>query len=772
MGAGMSLKNMSLSVLTALEKDTCLPSLDGFREELARLKERMQDDVFRIAVVGEFSSGKSTFINALLGKDVLSHASKETTAVLTQIVNVSPDDPRVGTGLVRRKDGTEQEICMDELREYTTTMSARHAVAQEIASVDIYTPLLHAERPLMLIDTPGLNGVASGHLDQTIRVVQEAHACIYLLQLRGLTKEDLAFLRDYLMPNQQNFIFVQNFIDAFNPMEGERVEQRLPLLEKTLREEVFAESKHHTFDVCGVSALKELAGRDHALTRIYQDSVEELDEAARVRLREESHFADFRALMAEKFDESRLDEIQYSGTANAVLQWAKGLLIRIDMRTAEASEIYESSRERQAAEKLERIKQRLIASRAERLQAMEGYIGRELRETKEDVRRALKDAAERIEGEIRSQLAACRRPEEMQQVKDGIPNMMESRFKGAQQSILEETEISIRLLHRKLVERVEAYSGIGGVTGVVQTLGMDELPVMQTMKQENGHIRERELQLAELRAQEENLVRQLAKDRQAVAAAQRDVQCRVREEDDAVRAWRAVHKKMCDMGDRPVPIMREQEVAVERDIPIIGPILDLISTKMEIRLIADDSEGEDWDDAYRELQVEQNNRLIHHDKIRKDKAKYEQILQHYQQNAAANERKIRDLEARIRASEEALHQERLLDEAARKHAMQEYLRQWGKRLGDRVRTYLSSVVGEDGESEGLLAAWGACLGRVQQEMQETAHRMYDEAEKRKIAQLDAAKEAQLPALMHEIQELTRAQELLKQSIGQMEGMAS
>lgn len=761
-----------LSILEELEKEESLQSVRGFAADLERLKERMQDDVFRIAVVGEFSSGKSTFINALLGKDVLSHASKETTAVLTQIVNVSPDDPRVGTGRVRHKDGTEQEICMDELREYTTTMSARHAVAQEIASVEIYTPLLHAERPLMLIDTPGLNGVASGHLDQTIRVVQEAHACIYLLQLRGLTKEDLAFLRNYLMPNQQNFIFVQNFIDAFNPMEGERVEQRLPLLEKTLREEVFAESKHHTFHVCGVSALKELAGRDHALTRLYQDSVEELDEAARARLREESHFADFRTLMAEKFDESRLDEIQYSGTANAILQWAKGLLIRIDVCAAEANEIYETSRERQAAEKLERIKQRLIASRADRLQAMNGYIGRELRETKEEVQRALKGAAERIEGEIRSQLAACRRPEEMQQVKDGIPNMIESRFKGAQQTILEETEISIRLLHRKLVERVEAYSGIGGVTGTVQTLGMDELPVMQTMEQENGHIGERELELAELRAQEENFARQLAKDRQAVAAAQRDVQCRVREEDDAVRAWRAVHKKMCDMGDRPAPIMREQEVAVERDIPIIGPILDLISTKMETRLVPDDSEGEDWDDAYRELQVEQNNRLMHHDKIRKDKAKYEQILKHYQQNASANERKIRDLEERIRASEEALHQERLLDEAARKHAMQEYLRQWGKRLGDRVRTYLSSVVGEDGESEGLLAAWGACLGRVQQEMQETARRMYDEAEKRKIAQLDAAKEAQLPALMHEIQELTRAQELLKQSIGQMEGMAS
>ena len=48
----------------------------------------MNDDEIRIAVVGEFSSGKSTFINALIGKDILNHATKETTAVITRLINV------------------------------------------------------------------------------------------------------------------------------------------------------------------------------------------------------------------------------------------------------------------------------------------------------------------------------------------------------------------------------------------------------------------------------------------------------------------------------------------------------------------------------------------------------------------------------------------------------------------------------------------------------------------------------------------------------------
>lgn len=57
-----------------------------------RLRQRLEDKSFRIAVVGEFSSGKSMFINALVQQDLLSHATQETTAVLTRLVNVQKDD--------------------------------------------------------------------------------------------------------------------------------------------------------------------------------------------------------------------------------------------------------------------------------------------------------------------------------------------------------------------------------------------------------------------------------------------------------------------------------------------------------------------------------------------------------------------------------------------------------------------------------------------------------------------------------------------------------
>lgn len=56
-------------------------------EEIAKIYERGTRNFFTVAVVGEFSRGKSTFVNELLGKEVLPSSDLPTTAMLTRIRN-------------------------------------------------------------------------------------------------------------------------------------------------------------------------------------------------------------------------------------------------------------------------------------------------------------------------------------------------------------------------------------------------------------------------------------------------------------------------------------------------------------------------------------------------------------------------------------------------------------------------------------------------------------------------------------------------------------
>lgn len=83
MNIEQNLKHICLGIINKIEDNEELKTIEGFTKEAEVFRERLNDDEIRIAVVGEFSSGKSTFINALIGKDILNHATKETTAVIT-----------------------------------------------------------------------------------------------------------------------------------------------------------------------------------------------------------------------------------------------------------------------------------------------------------------------------------------------------------------------------------------------------------------------------------------------------------------------------------------------------------------------------------------------------------------------------------------------------------------------------------------------------------------------------------------------------------------
>ena len=73
-----------IDAITTVKNEDVVKSNSIITDDFDKVVKRLCEKNFRIAVIGEFSSGKSTFLNALIGKDILKHGRLETTATITE----------------------------------------------------------------------------------------------------------------------------------------------------------------------------------------------------------------------------------------------------------------------------------------------------------------------------------------------------------------------------------------------------------------------------------------------------------------------------------------------------------------------------------------------------------------------------------------------------------------------------------------------------------------------------------------------------------------
>ena len=102
-----------------------MEELPGVKKILQKLQEEqalIRSRKFRVAVVGEFRRGKTTFINALLGKEILPVDALPTTATLNRITYGS-----VPKAYLCWKDGGREEIGIEELSRYVTKLTEASA---------------------------------------------------------------------------------------------------------------------------------------------------------------------------------------------------------------------------------------------------------------------------------------------------------------------------------------------------------------------------------------------------------------------------------------------------------------------------------------------------------------------------------------------------------------------------------------------------------------------------------------------------------------------
>lgn len=752
----MALQQDYLKCIEKLAEIKELYSYPDFDADLKRFRERLLDKEFRIAVVGEFSSGKSTFINAILGKDILNHATTETTAVVTRIINVPENDNRVNKGNVYFKNG--KILTLDnfsKLKEYTTTLSVNYKVVDEIERVDIFVPTFNSSADVIIVDTPGLNGMADGHREITIDIIKRAHACIYLLQKRGLTETDITFIK-YLLNYQRNFIFVQNFIDELRSDEGETAEEKVLEQKKLLEMNIFAEQKNAKFYICGISALLKLASADFDIPRLYTSSTHDLTEAERKDLAQKSRFDSFEKIMEAQFKKENLTSLQYGDTAWAINNWLQELLKYIELEYKHAEDALKEAQEQQSIKRLELLKNKINNNIPKHKKYLENYIVDKVRYISKDNLKNIEDSINRILRETFAKINSCKKINELDKVNEELTNNINNSLDLLNSEVITNLKNSLGALYQIVLAQVFEYSGIK----------CKDFPKLEIYNERsklsydnviNDRSHRLQKQLEESREAEFSLqVEQERIERDTIDATKEVNYCRQELADRKKKKQDDLNR----LGRRPDKREYEEEYTYYRDRTGFGSSITnwLFGQKKctGYRTVQDDSAGKAWDAKKQEIL---NIAIKAIDRITRQKGAAERRLTRLSKEKESQGASLARIAKEIEELNRQLEIQKATDELAMKKAEREYLSNRIKNMEDHIKKYFDEIA-----SRQIQDNMDSELKNQRKKLIDWALERYKEAVQQKLSWVEQCKLEKAPELQSSISNLKSVIEKINEII--------
>lgn len=219
-------------------------------ENLAKLSKKVNDDTFKIQVVGTFSNGKSTVINALLGEEVLPAYALPTTAVINEVKYGETKEAilHFRNPLPEKLPASLSAKAMEHMRKFNMkNIPPLHIEYCDIENyvvipmgedpkemllespyekVELFWPLPMLKEGVEIIDSPGLNeSETRAHV--TMEYLTKADAILFVLAADKLCAQDeMDFIENNLKSNGfSDPFFVVNRFDLIKEKEKERTKQ-------------------------------------------------------------------------------------------------------------------------------------------------------------------------------------------------------------------------------------------------------------------------------------------------------------------------------------------------------------------------------------------------------------------------------------------------------------------------------------------------------------------------------------------------------------------
>lgn len=223
-------KNEILENIKSVQKICEIYDDSDNQSKLKHLIQKMKKDVFQLVVVGEFSRGKSTLINALLGEDILPSDPNPTTVMLNVIKN--SDDEHY---LIHYRNGEVREISKEEFKNIVAkndneASNFSEAIMQNQMNAMRNMQIKYAEIQkendfgkigIDVVDTPGINDIDKTREEVTLKYIPESDAAIIVCSAtEPLTCSEHKFIKEQLIGNNITKIFVAiSYADVLHTKE-------------------------------------------------------------------------------------------------------------------------------------------------------------------------------------------------------------------------------------------------------------------------------------------------------------------------------------------------------------------------------------------------------------------------------------------------------------------------------------------------------------------------------------------------------------------------
>lgn len=193
-------------------------------KQVSAIVDKQNDNLLNISVIGEFSTGKSSFINALVGYELLAVNVIQGTTVAITIIEYSEEFSITLTDFL----GKSLKIIfksIDSLRQQLHIYTTDAAYAKKIDYVTVTLPSDILKNGYRIIDTPGTNSLELWHEEVTCRAIKELSDLSIILtdSTQPMPATLVSFLDNTLGDSVESCAFVANKIDRIGDKERDGI---------------------------------------------------------------------------------------------------------------------------------------------------------------------------------------------------------------------------------------------------------------------------------------------------------------------------------------------------------------------------------------------------------------------------------------------------------------------------------------------------------------------------------------------------------------------